>query len=58
MSSLTAKVTLSELQAIRQTIEEARQEELDEASEAYIQALMSLSLTIMKKVKVSKHYAN
>jgi len=50
------RITQSDISKIRNTLEEASKEDMDKCSEAFIQSLVSLSLTIMKKVKISKHY--
>ena len=55
---LQEKVTVSEIERIKQALEDATKEEMDKCPETFIQQLVSLSLTIMKKVKSSKHYDN
>lgn len=52
------RLTLSEIQRLKDTLEDASKEEMDKCSDTFIQSLVNLSLVIMKKVKSSKHYEN
>ncbi len=52
------KITLGELQRMKEVLEDCGKEDIDRCSEQYVQQLVSLSLVIMKKVKLSKHYDN
>lgn len=56
LNGLMDLVSVGEINRIKSLLDECSREDLDRCTESYVQSLVHLSLTIMKKVKGSKHY--
>jgi hypothetical protein len=56
LNGLMDMVSIGEINRFKSLLEDCTREDLDRCSETYVQALVHLSLSIMKKVKSSKHY--
>ena len=56
LNGLMDLISVGEVNRINDILDDCTREELDRCTESYVQSLVHLSLTIMKKVKASKHY--